>query len=67
MCLFPRTPIVRSSAWTEPCSCTHDWQRPIPVDGGKFMGDVGLAGPDGGKGGKFLSQTLIVGAKNSGG
>ena len=30
------------------------WQRPIPVDGGKFMGDVGLAGPDGGKGGKFL-------------
>lgn len=30
------------------------WQRPIPVDGGKFMGDVGLAGPDGGKGGRFL-------------
>ncbi len=30
------------------------WQRPIPVDGGKFLGDVGLAGPDGGKGGKFL-------------
>jgi hypothetical protein len=30
------------------------WQRPIPVDGGKFYGDVGLAGPDGGKGGKFL-------------
>lgn len=30
------------------------WQRPIPVDGGKFSGDVGLAGPDGGKGGKFL-------------
>jgi hypothetical protein len=30
------------------------WQRPIPVDGGKFFGDVGLAGPDGGKGGKFL-------------
>ncbi len=30
------------------------WQRPIPVDGGKFAGDVGLAGPDGGKGGKFL-------------
>lgn len=29
-------------------------QRPIPVDGGKFFGDVGLAGPDGGKGGKFL-------------
>jgi hypothetical protein len=26
------------------------WQRPIPVDGGKFFGDVGLAGPDGGKG-----------------
>jgi hypothetical protein len=21
------------------------WQRPIPVDGGKFFGDVGLAGP----------------------
>ena len=30
------------------------WQRPIPVDGGKFYGDVGLPGPDGGKGGKFL-------------
>ncbi len=30
------------------------WQRPIPVDGGKFLGDVGFAGPDGGKGGKFL-------------
>ena len=29
------------------------WQRPIPVDGGKFFGDVGLPGPDGGKGGKF--------------
>jgi hypothetical protein len=26
------------------------WQRPIPVDGGKFFGDVGLPGPDGGKG-----------------
>ncbi len=30
------------------------WQRPIPVDGGRFFGDIGLAGPDGGKGGKFL-------------
>ena len=30
------------------------WQRPIPIDGGKFAGDVGLPGPDGGKGGKFL-------------
>jgi hypothetical protein len=30
------------------------WQRPIPVDGGTFAGDVGLPGPDGGKGGKFL-------------
>lgn len=30
------------------------WQRPIPVDGGKFLGDVGLPGPDGGAGGKFL-------------
>jgi len=30
------------------------WQRPIPVDGGKFFGDVGLFGPDAGKGGKFL-------------
>lgn len=30
------------------------WQRPIPVDGGAFAGDVGLPGPDGGKGGKFL-------------
>jgi hypothetical protein len=30
------------------------WQRPIPVDGGKFQGDIGLFGPDAGKGGKFL-------------
>ena len=30
------------------------WQRPIPVDGGKFFGDVGFFGPDVGKGGKFL-------------
>ena len=30
------------------------WQRPIPVDGGKFAGDLGLPGPDAGKGGKFL-------------
>lgn len=30
------------------------WQNPIPVDGGKFYGDVGLPGPDQGKGGKFL-------------
>jgi hypothetical protein len=30
------------------------WQRPIPVDGGAFFGDVGLPGPDGGKGGNFL-------------
>jgi len=30
------------------------WQRPIPVDGGKFFGDVGLPGPDAGTGGKFL-------------
>jgi hypothetical protein len=30
------------------------WQRPIPVDGGKFFGDVGFFGPDAGKGGKFL-------------
>ena len=30
------------------------WQRPMPVDGGKFFGDVGLPGPDGGKGGKML-------------
>jgi hypothetical protein len=30
------------------------WQRPIPVDGGKYAGDVGFAGPDRGKGGKFL-------------
>jgi hypothetical protein len=30
------------------------WQRPIPVDGGQFFGDLGLPGPDGGKGGKFL-------------
>src|SRR6516164_4425702 len=25
------------------------WQRHIPVDGGKFFGDVGLLGPDAGK------------------
>jgi len=30
------------------------WQRPIPVDGARFFGDVGLAGPDAGQGGKFL-------------
>lgn len=30
------------------------WQRPIPVDGGEYAGDVGLPGPDHGKGGKFL-------------
>lgn len=30
------------------------WQRPMPVDGMEFQGDVGLPGPDGGKGGKFL-------------
>jgi hypothetical protein len=30
------------------------WQRPIPMNGGKFFGDVGLPGPDGGAGGKFL-------------
>lgn len=30
------------------------WQRPIPMDGGQFFGDVGLPGPDGGNGGKFL-------------
>ncbi|UWY27011.1 DUF1254 domain-containing protein [Flavobacterium sp. TR2] len=30
------------------------WQRPIPVDGGKYFGDLGFFGPDAGKGGKFL-------------
>src|SRR5262245_3895977 len=33
------------------------WQRPIAgptIDGHAFLGDVGLPGPDGGKGGKFL-------------
>ena len=33
------------------------WQRPIlgpNIDGHSFFGDVGLPGPDGGKGGKFL-------------
>jgi hypothetical protein len=33
------------------------WQRPIPgptIGGHVFAGDVGLPGPDGGKGGKFL-------------
>jgi len=30
------------------------WQRPIPVDGGKYAGDFGFFGPDQGKGGKFL-------------
>jgi hypothetical protein len=39
------------------------WQRPIPVDGGRFFGDVGLPGPDGGKGGKFLT---IIPARSKG-
>jgi hypothetical protein len=39
------------------------WQRPIPVDGGRFFGDVGLPGPDAGKGGKFL--LLPPGFKNA--
>jgi hypothetical protein len=33
------------------------WQRPIPgptIDGHEFFGDVGLPGPDAGKGGNFL-------------
>jgi hypothetical protein len=30
------------------------WQRPIPCDTKPFMGDLGLPGPDGGAGGKFL-------------
>ena len=33
------------------------WQRPIPgptTGGREYLGDVGLPGPDGGKGGKFL-------------
>ncbi len=30
------------------------WQRPMPVEGLNFAGDVGLPGPDEGKGGKFL-------------
>ena len=30
------------------------WQRPIPVDGGTFFGDVGLPGPDAGKGGRCV-------------
>jgi hypothetical protein len=33
------------------------WQRPIPgptINGHAFQGDVGLPGPDAGKGGKFL-------------
>jgi hypothetical protein len=33
------------------------WQRPIPgptIGGTAYFGDVGLPGPDGGKGGKFL-------------
>jgi hypothetical protein len=33
------------------------WQRPIPgptINGTAYFGDVGFAGPDGGKGGKFL-------------
>ena len=34
------------------------WQRPIPgptIEGHEFAGDVGLPGPDSGKGGKFLN------------
>ena len=30
------------------------WQRPIPLNDGKFQGDFGLPGTDAGKGGKFL-------------
>ena len=34
------------------------WQRPIPsegeTDGKRWAGDVGLPGPDAGKGGKYL-------------
>lgn len=30
------------------------WQRPMPVDGLDYAGDVGLPGPDKGAGGKFL-------------
>ncbi len=30
------------------------WQRPIPCDTKPFAGDLGLPGPDGGAGGKFL-------------
>ncbi|WP_445673030.1 DUF1254 domain-containing protein [Pseudomonas inefficax] len=30
------------------------WQRPMPVDGLDYAGDVGLPGPDKGEGGKFL-------------
>jgi hypothetical protein len=30
------------------------WQRPIPVDGGQYFGDIGFFGPDQGKGGKLL-------------
>ena len=30
------------------------WQRPIPVDGGRYAGDVGFFGPDQGKGGRLL-------------
>ena len=38
-------------------SCSTSGKRPIPgpvIDGRAFFGDVGLPGPDGGKGGKFL-------------
>jgi hypothetical protein len=31
------------------CILLDFWQRPIPVDGGKFFGDVSLPGPDVGK------------------
>jgi hypothetical protein len=30
------------------------WQRPIPMDGGEYFGDVGLPGPDAGEGGTFV-------------
>ncbi len=36
---------------------------PIPADGGVFAGDVGVNGPDGGKGGKYL--LLPPGYKNA--
>jgi len=43
------------------------WQRPIPVDGGRFFGDVGLPGPDAGQGGEVSAPAPRVRGTGAGG